>query len=252
MNLVVLGKGKTGSLVAEIAMERGHKVRSYSGSDNPHGCVLAAANLRDTDAVLDFTAPEAVLENIAACANARVNMVIGTTGWYDHVPQVRKTVEAAGIGFLYAANFSIGVTMLFQVVREASTALKLGYRGKIMERHHIQKKDTPSGTAIKLDSILKEAGSGIELPIESQREGDTVGLHVTYLDSEADSIILSHEAKSRRGLAEGAILAAEWLKGKRGFYDFKDIWQELVEFMNSSNDVRAGNQLSDVAQSKPA
>ncbi len=228
MNLVILGKGKTGSLVAEVAGERGHKVRSYDEFDNPHACSLTAENLRGTDAVIDFTAPDAVLENIAACAQAGVNLVVGTTGWYNRIPEVRKTVEDAGIGLLYGANFSVGVNLFFEIARAASSALKLGYRGKIMERHHVTKKDAPSGTAVKLGNVLTEGISGVDLPIESQREGDAVGLHVIYLDSDADTITLSHDAKSRRGFAEGAIRAAEWLKGKRGFYDFKDIWRELA------------------------
>ncbi len=229
MNLVILGKGKTGSLVAEVAGARGHKVRSYDEFDNPHACALTPENLRGTDAVIDFTAPDAVMENIAACAKAGVNLVVGTTGWYNQIPRVRKTIEDAGIGFLYGANFSVGVNLFFEIARAASAALKLGYRGKIMERHHVHKKDAPSGTAVKISNVLKEAsGSPEDLPIESQREGDTVGLHVIYLDSDADTITLSHDAKSRRGFAEGAVLAAEWLKGKRGFYDFKDIWRELA------------------------
>jgi 4-hydroxy-tetrahydrodipicolinate reductase len=227
MNFVILGKGKTGSLVADVARERGHQVRSYDEFDNPHASALTAENLRGTDVVIDFTAPDAVLENINACAKAGVNMAVGTTGWYGSIPQVRKTVADAGIGFLYGANFSVGVNLFFEIARTASTALKLGYGGKILERHHVQKKDAPSGTAVKLGNILKE-GSGVELPIESQREGDTVGMHVVFLDSDADSIMLSHDAKSRRGFAQGAIRAAEWLQGKRGFFDFKDIWRELA------------------------
>jgi 4-hydroxy-tetrahydrodipicolinate reductase len=231
MNFVILGKGKTGSLVANVARERGHNVRSYDEFDNVHGSALTAENLRGTDVVIDFTAPAAVLENIDACAKAGVNMVVGTTGWYDRIPQIRKTVETAGIGFLYGANFSVGVNLFFEIVRTAATALKLGYQPRIMERHHVQKKDAPSGTAVKLANILKENSGlpekSIELPIESQREGDTVGLHVVYLDA-ADSIKLTHDAKSRRGFAQGAILAAEWLKDRKGFYDFKDIWRELA------------------------
>jgi 4-hydroxy-tetrahydrodipicolinate reductase len=172
MNLVILGKGKTGSLVADVARERNHQVRAYDEFDNVHGSALTAENLRGTDLVIDFTAPSAVVENITACAKAGVNMVVGTTGWYDGIPQIRKIVEDAGTGFLYGANFSVGVNLFFEIARTASMALKLGYSAKVMERHHVSKKDAPSGTAIKLANVVTEGVSTAELPIESQRLGD--------------------------------------------------------------------------------
>ena len=226
MNIVLLGKGKMGSLVEQLARERGHRVRSHDEFDNIHASELTTEKLRGIDVAIDFTTPDAVLENVEACAKAGVNIVVGTTGWYRHLPHLRQAIEKAGTGFLYAANFSLGVNLFFEITRAAAAAMKFGYSGKIMERHHVHKKDAPSGTAVKLGNVIKDA-SGVELPIESQREGETVGLHVVFLDSENDSIMLSHDAKSRRGFADGAVRAAEWLKGKRGFYDFKDIWREL-------------------------
>ncbi|MGH9603606.1 MAG: 4-hydroxy-tetrahydrodipicolinate reductase, partial [Terriglobales bacterium] len=126
-----------------------------------------------------------------------------------------------GIGFLYSANFSVGVNLFFDIARTAAAMLRQDYRGTIVERHHIHKKDAPSGTAVKLRQIIEDA-SGADLEIASVREGEVVGTHIIRLDSPADTITLTHEAKSRRGFAEGAVRAAEWMKDKKGFFEFKD------------------------------
>jgi len=167
-----------------------------------------------------------VLENIEACVNGGKNMVVGTTWWYEEIATVRKWVEGRGTGFLYAANFSVGVNLFFEIARAAAAALEHQYFGQIFERHHAQKKDAPSGTAIALQKAIASA-SGTKLEITSFREGDVVGMHELTLDSPNDTIYLCHDAKSRRGFAEGAVRAAEWLVGKRGFFDFKDVWREL-------------------------
>ncbi len=227
MNVVVLGRGKTGSLVIEVARERGHNVRAHDEFDNIKGSMLTPERLHDIDVVIDFTAPEAALENIEAVLRARKNMVVGTTGWYQHMARILQDVKDAGIGFLYAANFSIGVNLFFQIVRAAAPALKQGYQGHITEAHHVSKKDAPSGTAVKIQTIVEDASGGRTLQITSLREGDVVGMHKLVLDSDADTITLTHNAKSRRGFAEGAVRAAEWLKGKQGFFDFKDIFREV-------------------------
>ncbi len=226
MHLLLLGRGKTGSLVAEVARQRGHQVEVLCAADNPHASALTASRLAPFDAVIDFTTPRAALENIAACVRARKNMVVGTTGWYEELAKIRQTVEESGTGFLYAANFSIGVNLFFEVARTAAAALRHRYLGQIFERHHVHKKDAPSGTALALQRIIHDA-SGSELEIISFREGDVVGMHELMLDSPADTIYVCHDAKSRRGFAEGAVRAAEWLAGKNGFFDFKDIWREL-------------------------
>lgn len=226
MHILVLGRGKTGSLVAEVARQRGHSVSVVHAAENPRGQALSASKVEGVDVVIDFTAPAAVLPNIEACIHARKNMVIGTTGWYEDVSKVRKMVERSGTGFLYAANFSIGVNLFFDVARTAAAALQHQYFGQIFERHHAQKKDAPSGTAVKIQQAVKEA-CGTELEITSFREGDVVGMHELVLDSPNDTIYLCHDAKSRRGFAEGAVRAAEWLAGKKGFFDFKDVWREL-------------------------
>ena len=226
MNILVLGKGKTGSLVTEVAQQRGHTVTAWGEAENPAGGALTREKLKDFDVVIDFTTPTAVLENIRACAHAGKSMVVGTTGWYSQLDHVHRQADAADIGFLYGSNFSIGVNVFFEIAKTASSALALGYAAKISERHHAEKKDAPSGTAVTIQKILS---AGVEpLPeITSIREGDTVGTHVMFLDSEYDSMMLVHDAKSRLGFAEGAVRGTEWLHGKKGFYEFKDIFREL-------------------------
>jgi 4-hydroxy-tetrahydrodipicolinate reductase len=226
MHLLLLGRGKTGSLVVEVARHRGHTVQVLSSADNPQGKALTADRLASVDAVIDFTSAHTVLENIQACLTCKKNMVVGTTGWYQELPRVRQMAEESGAGFLYAPNFSIGVNLFFEVARTAAAALQHQYSGQIFERHHAQKKDAPSGTAIKLQQGVREA-SGAELEIISFREGDVVGMHELVLDSPSDTIYVCHDSKSRRGFAEGAVRAAEWLPGKKGFFDFKDVWRQL-------------------------
>ena len=128
---------------------------------------------------------------------------------------------------MYAANFSVGVNLFFEIARAAAPALRHDYSGQIFERHHVHKKDAPSGTAIAIQKVIREAGGHDALEITSFREGEVVGFHEVIFESGADRIYLSHDAKSRRGFAEGAVRAAEWLVGKKGFYDFRDVWREL-------------------------
>jgi len=225
VNLLLLGRGKTGSLVAEVARERGHAITWLCSAENPHASALTAEKLRDVDIVIDFTTPQSVLENIEACVGAGTNMLVGTTGWYGDLEKVRQLVENRGSGFLYGANFSIGINLLFEAARTAAGILQHQYSGQIFERHHEHKKDAPSGTAVSLQKIIRDA-SGKVLEITSFREGDVVGMHEIVLDSPNDTIYLCHDSKSRRGFAEGAVRAAKWLAGKKGFFDFKDIWRE--------------------------
>jgi 4-hydroxy-tetrahydrodipicolinate reductase len=228
MRLLLLGRGKTGSLVAEVATERRHHVRIVGANENAASAALTAQSLREIDTVMDFTAPHCVLENIEASVTAGKNMVVGTTGWYKELERVRKLVEQRGTGFVYAPNFSIGVNLFFEVARTSAAALQHDYAGQIFERHHVHKKDAPSGTAIGLQRVLREAsGQKEDVEIVSFREGEVVGLHEVVYESQNDRIYLCHDAKSRRGFADGAVRAAEWLAGRKGFYEFKDIWREL-------------------------
>jgi 4-hydroxy-tetrahydrodipicolinate reductase len=230
MNLLILGRGKTGSLVAQVAEERRHHIRIAASQENAACAALTPEKLSDIDAVLDFTAPHCVVSHIEACIKAGKNMVVGTTGWHKETERVRALVDQHKTGFLHAANFSVGVNLFLEIARASAAALHHNYSGKIFERHHATKKDAPSGTAIAIQSVIRDAGShhhGEALEITSFREGDAVGLHEVVFESAADRIYLCHDAKSRRGFAEGAVCAAEWLAGKKGVYDFKDIWREL-------------------------
>ena len=226
LHLVLLGQGKTGSLVAAVARERGHKPTVITEVENPGGAWLTAENLAGVDAVVDFTTPDAVLTNIARCVAIKTAMVVGTTGWYGELARVQQEVERSGSGFVFGANFSYGVNLFFQIARAAAPGLQHGYAGHITERHHIHKKDAPSGTAVALQRVVT-AACGTQVEITSEREGDVMGLHVLELTSGGDRITLSHDVQSRRTFAEGAVMAAEWIAGKTGFYDFKDIFNQL-------------------------
>jgi 4-hydroxy-tetrahydrodipicolinate reductase len=228
MNILVLGKGKTGSIVADIARERGHNLVAFDEHDTADVSALSAQNLHKLgiEVAIDFTAPDAVIENIIACAAAEVNLVVGTTGWYGNLAKVRELVEQSGIGFVYGSNFSVGVNVFFDIVRAAASAVPFGYDVKIVERHHEQKKDQPSGTAVTINKVLRET-SEADAEITSIREGDVIGTHTVFLDSEFDTMMLVHDAKSRRGFANGAVQAAEWIKDKTGFYEFKDVFSEM-------------------------
>ncbi len=195
-------------------------------AENAGASALAPDSLASTDVVIDFTTPAAVVANVEACIRAKKNLVVGTTGWYDQVPRLREMVLSAETGFLYGSNFSIGVNLFFEIVRTAGAALKYDYSGQIFERHHAEKKDAPSGTAVTMQQIVQQSG-GEELEIVSFREGDAVGMHELVFNSPGDRIYLCHDAKSRRGYAEGAVRAAEWLAAKKGFYEFRNVWREL-------------------------
>ena len=226
MKLMVLGRGKTGALVAEVATERGHEVRSLAGQENPDGRALTPELLKQVDVVIDFTTPHAVIANIIRCAEGGVPIVVGTTGWYQHMEKVRELVRERKAAFLFASNFSVGVNLFFKAIQAVSPAMSKGYHANIVEKHHAQKKDKPSGTAATIQKILQGA-SGNKVEIASLREGDTVGMHLVVLDSPTDTILLTHDAKSRLGFAEGAVRAAEWIKGKTGFYEFPEIIDQL-------------------------
>ncbi|MGA9305258.1 MAG: 4-hydroxy-tetrahydrodipicolinate reductase [Candidatus Sulfotelmatobacter sp.] len=230
MNVLLLGRGKTGSLVEQVARQRGHNVRVVGAAENACGAALVGEKLGEIDVVIDFTTPSCIVANIEACVAAGKNMVVGTTGWHQELDRIRQLVESHGTGFVYGANFSVGVNLFFDVARAAAAALRHEYSGQIFERHQAQKKDAPSGTALVIQRVISEASGkdeGNALEITSFREGDVIGMHEVVLDSTADRIYLCHDAKSRQGFADGAVRAAEWIAGKKGFYDFKDVWREL-------------------------
>jgi 4-hydroxy-tetrahydrodipicolinate reductase len=224
MQFLVLGKGKTGSLVAEIARERGHAVRAFDINENQHAAAITAANLNGVDAVIDFTAPAAALENIRAVLGLGGRIIVGTTGWYAHLDEAKALARTSG-ALLYGSNFSIGVQKLFRLT--ADLAKLDGYAFSISETHHVTKLDAPSGTAITLREIIQAVRPGAEIPIVSHRVGDAMGEHVVTAIGANDKLELRHEITSRRCLAEGAVRGAEWLAGKSGVWDFREVADQM-------------------------
>ena len=228
MRVLVLGHGKTGKLVAEVAAEHGHGVHVLDAKENREATALTPPFVAGFDVVIDFTTPEAVLQNMRACLATGARMVIGTTGWYDKLPDMRSLAERRNAGLLYGTNYSVGVQLMLQLAKQMGTALKgAGYEFSIEETHHVTKLDSPSGTAVTLSEVVKAANGAKEIPITSRREGDAAGVHVLVAKSDAERLLLTHESTSRRGFAEGAVRAAEWLSTRRGCYDFKDIYAQM-------------------------
>jgi 4-hydroxy-tetrahydrodipicolinate reductase len=225
MLFLVLGKGKTGSLVAEVARERGHGVRALDVNENQHASALTAPNLAGVDAVIDFTAPEPAVENMRAVLALGSRIVVGTTGWYAQLPEMKAIAHRRGGGLLYGTNFSIGVQKLFRLTAELA-GLE-GYKFAIAETHHQSKLDAPSGTAITLKEIIHAVRPGIEIAVTSHRVGDAKGEHIVTATSEHDVLELRHDAYSRRGFAIGAVRGAEWLTGKTGVWEFREIFDQL-------------------------
>jgi 4-hydroxy-tetrahydrodipicolinate reductase len=225
MLILVLGKGKTGSLVAEVARERGHGVRVLDIDENRHASALTAPNLGGVDVVVDFTAPEAAVENMRAVLALGGRIVVGTTGWYEKLSEMKALAVQRGGGLLYGTNFSIGVQKLFRLTAELA---KLeGYKFSIEETHHVTKLDAPSGTALTLKEIILSVRPGMEVPVESHRVGDAKGEHLVRAASDHDTLELRHDAHSRRGFALGAVSGAEWLAGKQGAWEFREIFDQL-------------------------
>lgn len=225
MLILVLGKGKTGSLVAQVARERGHSVRSLDIDENLHASALTAPNLAGIDAVIDFTAPESAVENMRAVLSVGGRIVVGTTGWYAQLEEMKALALRRGAGLLYGTNFSIGVQKLFRLTAELA---KLeGYTFSIDETHHTSKLDAPSGTALTLKEIILGVRPGIEVSVESHRIGDAKGEHIVTAKSEHDTLELRHDAHSRRGFAIGAVCGAEWVAGKSGVWEFREIFDQL-------------------------
>jgi 4-hydroxy-tetrahydrodipicolinate reductase len=225
MLFLVLGKGKTGSLVAEVARERGHSVRALDIDENAHASALTAPALSGVDAVIDFTAPEAAAENMRAVLSQGGRIVVGTTGWYAQLEEMKSIAHRRGGGLLYGTNFSMGVQKLFRLTAEVA---KLdGYKFSISETHHTTKLDAPSGTALTLKEIIHEVRPGVEVPITSHRVGDAKGEHIVTAASEYDVLELRHDAHSRRGFAQGAVRGAEWLAGKSGAWEFREVFDQL-------------------------
>ncbi len=228
MRILVLGMGKTGKLVAEVAAERGHSVNVLDAKENADASALTPPFVAGFDVVIDFTTPEAVIQNMRACLATGAKMVIGTTGWYDKLPDMRGLAERKQAGLLYGTNFSVGVQVMLQIAATMGNALKkAGYQFSIEETHHVSKLDSPSGTAISLAKVVEVASGTSRVPIASKREGDVMGMHTLEARSASDRLIVTHEAFSRRGFADGAVRAAEWLSSRTGCYDFQNVYTEM-------------------------
>jgi 4-hydroxy-tetrahydrodipicolinate reductase len=225
MLLLVLGKGKTGSLVAEVARERGHGVRVFDLHENKNAAALTGPNLAGIDVVIDFTTPESAVENMRAVLSLGSRIVVGTTGWYERVAEMKTLAQRRGGALLYGSNFSIGVQKLFRLTAEL--ARLEGYKFSINETHHTSKLDAPSGTALTLKEIIHHVQPGIDVPIESHRVGDAKGEHIVMAAGEYDLIELRHDAHSRRAFAMGAVRGAEWVCNKSGVWDFREIFDQL-------------------------
>lgn len=229
LNLALLGYGKMGKAIAALAPQRGfHVVRILDEESNRNHEGITAENLRDVDVAVDFTAPEAAIENIRGLAALGCSMVVGTTGWMGRFDEVRKIVEAAGTGMVYGANFSLGVQLFYRTAKVMAQifASYHSYEPYVTEAHHRFKKDAPSGTALDLKREVQPALGSREIPVASIRAGYIPGTHEIGFDSEGDTVILRHTARSRQAFAEGALYAARWVKGKRGVFNFADILEQ--------------------------
>lgn len=229
MRILVLGHGKTGKLVADVAHERGHGVHVLDAKENPSGAALTAPFIAGFDVVIDFTTPQAVLPNLRALLANGAKVVVGTTGWYGSLKDMQDLATRKEAGLLWGSNFSVGVQAMLKLAGEMAAVLgKAGYHFTISETHHTTKLDAPSGTAVTLQKAVRTANPALgTVEIASHREGDTAGLHTLEARGDADRILLTHEAFSRRGFAEGAVRAAEWLATRKGCYDFHEIYDQI-------------------------
>ncbi len=245
MNIAIIGYGNMGKELELVALEKKIKiVKIITEDENYKALALNKNDLKNVDVCIEFTSPTAVWDNIEAVANCGKNIVVGTTGWYDKVANVQKLVKSNNIGLLYCPNFSLGVNLLYQIVKNASYIFNKfdAYDVMVSEIHHKNKVDSPSGTALTLGNIilqnLKRKNEVLhetthtkikpeQLHITSTRVGSVIGKHSVMFDSEADTIEIIHSMKNRRGFALGALLAAEWLVGKKGVFTMKDVMNSL-------------------------
>lgn len=228
MRVLVLGHGKTGKLVAQVATERGHSVNVLDAKENPNAQALTYPFVAGFDVIVDFTTPEAVVQNMRACLATGARMVVGTTGWYDKLADMRSLADRKGAGLLYGTNFSLGVQVMLKMASQMGAALKdAGYTFTIEETHHVTKLDAPSGTALSIEQTVQAATGLTNIPITSHREGTETGLHLLIATGDSERLTLKHESFSTRGFAEGAVRAAEWLSTRTGCYDFRDVFDSF-------------------------
>ncbi|MBA2611513.1 MAG: 4-hydroxy-tetrahydrodipicolinate reductase [Bacteroidetes bacterium] len=234
MNIALFGYGKMGKEIETIALKRGHKIVLKINKANVE--TITAADLQKADVIIEFSMPHTVLENIKKCINARVPLVVGTTGWYDNFESIKKLCIEKNSALFHATNFSLGVNLFFKVNTYLADLMNKynDYEVSMEEIHHIHKLDKPSGTAITLaEQIIKKIDKKIKwsmdkkdantLFIKDIREGEVPGTHIIKYQSEVDDIEIMHKAHNRKGFALGAVIAAEFLNGKKGIYTMSDI-----------------------------
>ena len=234
MKLALIGYGKMDRTIEKIALSRGHKIVSIIDVDNQNDFTSEA--FKSADVAIEFTMPTVAIQNYRKAFEAHVPVVSGTTGWLEHLPEIKNACEN-GATFFYASNFSLGVNIFFAVNKYLGKIMKgfPSYQVKIEETHHIHKLDAPSGTAITLaEDIIKTIGrknkwtgnqdaKDDEIEIKSIREGEIPGIHTVIYESDVDTIKITHDAKSRAGFALGAVIAAEFTCGKKGFLTMQDM-----------------------------
>jgi 4-hydroxy-tetrahydrodipicolinate reductase len=228
MKIALIGRGAMGQLVGELAQRRGHDVACVIGSDA--GAADAwAPRLLGCDVAIDFSVASAVPEIVEACLSSRVPLVEGTTGWDAKCAEIEKKVTACGGTMVFAANFSIGVNLFYRVTEFSAQLFSRvgGYEPFIEEQHHSRKKDAPSGTALKLEEIVSGSFENA-FSVTSTRAGHIPGTHRVGFDGPADQILLQHTARGREGFAAGAVMAADWIVGKRGFFEFSEVIDDVL------------------------
>lgn len=248
MNIAISGYGRMGKLIRKIAKQRGHTICAVIDpvSEEASFKELSNESLSEADVVIDFSVPSSAVENIKKAAKAGVSMVMGTTGWYGDMEEVRGIVEDSGIGFIWSGNFSTGVNLFFSIIRNAASIINYfdSYDPLVHEYHHKNKADSPSGTAAMIGEILleeidrkerivteslKRKIEADEIHISSTRGGSIPGTHSVTFDSEVDTIELKHTARGREGFAAGAVAAAAWIKHRSGFYGIENMMKEIIK-----------------------
>lgn len=231
MKLALIGYGAMGRLIRALAENKSHEITLViDESDANRSAAELAEKLKSVDAAIDFSAAEAVMRNVEACLLARVPLVEGTTGWNARKDAIKNLVEAKNGAFVFGANFSVGVNLFYRVADFAAELFSRfeDYEAFIEEQHHSRKKDAPSGTALKLKEVVAKHITK-DFSVSATRAGAIPGTHRVGFDGAADQILLEHSARSREGFASGAILAAEWIVGKKGFYEFADVMDEILK-----------------------
>lgn len=225
MKIAIIGYGKMGKMIERSAQAKGHEIVAIV-DPNFFGNAITEDSLKDAEVCIEFTTPANVVENIKQVISLKRNIVVGTTGWGEHLEEVKSIVENEQAGLFFTSNFSIGMNLFIKILQEAAKNIipTGGYDIAGIESHHNQKLDIPSGSAKAIsEAIAKSVDCEIEVPFSSVRCGSMPGTHTIMFDSPVDTITLSHAARNREGFAEGAIAAAEWVKGKKGIFTMNDL-----------------------------